>query len=227
MDDALAGRGGSRRRPYYEGPFAPIWDHWMRSFAMQARRCTCACCSGTDKHHVVGPAAFRGARLSVREASPGRRLFSTKGSVQWREEGRRVLTRRSSRASTCRGERVVKGVKFVGLRDVGEPAEMAVRFHETGKARTRSCSSTSPPHGRARDGSCAPHGGAAVRAASRSAAGCAPSRRRDRACCAGAEQGELQQRAGRSGPKPERARQSASGAPMRRRRASTPQASLG
>ncbi len=89
MDDALvhvaADLGG---RPYYEGPLpAPIWDHWMRSFAMQARATLhVRVLRGTDKHHVV-EAAFKALGLSVREAiAEGGALFSTKGSVQWREE---------------------------------------------------------------------------------------------------------------------------------------------
>lgn len=43
-----------------------------------------------------------------------------------------MLTRRLLACLDVQGERVVKGVKFVGLRDVGEPAEMAVRYEEEG-----------------------------------------------------------------------------------------------
>ena len=70
------------------GPLpAPLWDHWMRSFAMQARATLhVRVLRGTDKHHVV-EAAFKALGLSVREAiAEGGALFSTKGSVQWREE---------------------------------------------------------------------------------------------------------------------------------------------
>ena len=43
-----------------------------------------------------------------------------------------MLTRRIIACLDVAGERVVKGVRFVDLRDVGEPAEMAVRYEKEG-----------------------------------------------------------------------------------------------
>ena len=43
-----------------------------------------------------------------------------------------MLTRRIIACLDVDGERVVKGVRFVDLRDVGEPAEMAVRYEQEG-----------------------------------------------------------------------------------------------
>lgn len=43
-----------------------------------------------------------------------------------------MLTRRIIACLDVAGERVVKGVRFVDLRDVGEPAEMAVRYEQEG-----------------------------------------------------------------------------------------------
>jgi imidazoleglycerol-phosphate dehydratase len=88
MDDALVqvaiDLGG---RAYYEGPLpAPLYDHWMRSFAMQSRATLhVRVLRGTDRHHVV-EAAFKALGLSIRqaleEAGP---QFSTKGTVKWEE----------------------------------------------------------------------------------------------------------------------------------------------
>jgi cyclase len=47
-------------------------------------------------------------------------------------EGRHVLTRRVIVCLDVRDGRVVKGVRFQGLRDVGEPAEMAERYEREG-----------------------------------------------------------------------------------------------
>jgi imidazoleglycerol-phosphate dehydratase len=88
MDDALVhvalDLGG---RPYYEGPLpAPLYDHWFRSFAMQARATLhVRLLRGTDRHHVV-EAAFKALGLSLREAleEAGPR-FSTKGAVRWED----------------------------------------------------------------------------------------------------------------------------------------------
>ncbi len=43
-----------------------------------------------------------------------------------------MLTRRLIACLDVQGERVVKGVRFVGLRDVGEPADLAVRYEAEG-----------------------------------------------------------------------------------------------
>ena len=88
MDDALVqvaiDLGG---RPYYEGPLpSPLYDHWMRSFAMQSRATLhVRVLRGTDRHHVV-EAAFKALGLAVREAlGESGALFSTKGAVKWED----------------------------------------------------------------------------------------------------------------------------------------------
>ncbi len=86
MDDALVqvalDLGG---RPYYEGPLpAALYDHWMRSFAMQAKATLhVRVIRGRDRHHVV-EAAFKALGLSLRQAlADSGALFSTKGGVRW------------------------------------------------------------------------------------------------------------------------------------------------
>ena len=64
-------------RPYYEGPLpTPLYDHWMRSFAMQSKSTLhVRVLRGTDRHHVV-EAGFKALGMSVREAlgeRPGER----------------------------------------------------------------------------------------------------------------------------------------------------------
>jgi imidazoleglycerol-phosphate dehydratase len=88
MDDALVqvalDLGG---RPYYEGPLpTPLYDHWMRSFAMQSKSTLhVRVLRGTDRHHVV-EAAFKALGMSVREAlGESGALFSTKGAVKWED----------------------------------------------------------------------------------------------------------------------------------------------
>ena len=90
MDDALVqvavDLGG---RPYYEGPLpAKLYDHWMRSFAMQAKATLhVRVLRGTDRHHVV-EAAFKALGLAVRQAlADSGATFSTKGSVKWEDGG--------------------------------------------------------------------------------------------------------------------------------------------
>jgi imidazoleglycerol-phosphate dehydratase len=85
MDDALVhvavDLGG---RPYYEGPLpSTMYDHWMRSFADNARATLhLRVLRGRDRHHVV-EAAFKALGLAVRDAfvETGA-VFSTKGSVR-------------------------------------------------------------------------------------------------------------------------------------------------
>ncbi|MFN8586721.1 MAG: imidazoleglycerol-phosphate dehydratase [Candidatus Eisenbacteria bacterium] len=86
MDDALVqvalDLGG---RPYYAGPLpSRMYDHWMRSFAMQSRATLhVRVLRGDDRHHVV-EAAFKALGLAVRQAlAEGDALFSTKGAVRW------------------------------------------------------------------------------------------------------------------------------------------------
>lgn len=84
MDDALVSVtldvGG---RTYYEGKLpGTLYDHWMRSFAENARTTLhIRVLRGTNRHHIV-EAAFKALGLALRDAlieSPGG--LSTKGSV--------------------------------------------------------------------------------------------------------------------------------------------------
>jgi imidazoleglycerol-phosphate dehydratase len=94
MDDALVhcavDVGG---RAYYRGPLpSTLYDHWMRSFADNARvTLHLRVLRGRDRHHVV-EAAFKALGLALRDAlAEAGAVFSTKGNVQWAEEedGRR------------------------------------------------------------------------------------------------------------------------------------------
>jgi imidazoleglycerol-phosphate dehydratase len=85
MDDALVAAtldlGG---RPYYRGPIpSSLYDHWMRSFADNARiTLHLRVMRGTDRHHVV-EAAFKALGLAWRDASmEAGAVFSTKGAVR-------------------------------------------------------------------------------------------------------------------------------------------------
>ncbi len=85
MDDALVqvviDMGG---RPYYRGPLpSGIYDHFMRSFADNAKATLhVRVLRGTDKHHII-EAAFKALGFALREAlvETGA-VFSTKGSVK-------------------------------------------------------------------------------------------------------------------------------------------------
>ena len=84
MDEALVhcalDLGG---RPFYRGPLpSPTYEHWMRSFADNARTTLhLRVLRGTDRHHVV-EAAFKALGLALRDAlSDTGAVFSTKGSV--------------------------------------------------------------------------------------------------------------------------------------------------
>jgi imidazoleglycerol-phosphate dehydratase len=88
MDDALVqvaiDLGG---RPHYQGPLpSPLYDHWMRSFAMQSRSTLhVRVLRGTDRHHVV-EAGFKALGMAVREAlGESGAPFSTKGAVKWED----------------------------------------------------------------------------------------------------------------------------------------------
>ena len=85
MDDALVHAavdlGG---RPYYRGPLpSRLYDHWMRSFADNARATLhIRVLRGEDRHHIV-EAAFKALGLAVRDALvDSGAVFSTKGSVK-------------------------------------------------------------------------------------------------------------------------------------------------
>lgn len=91
MDDALVqcaiDLGG---RPYYAGRLpSGLYEHWMRSFADNARATVhLRVLRGRDRHHVV-EAAFKALGLSLRQAladNGGGAVFSTKG-VPILEEG--------------------------------------------------------------------------------------------------------------------------------------------
>ncbi len=84
MDDALVqcvvDLGG---RSYYRGPLpSALYDHWMRSFAENAKATLhLRVLRGIDRHHMI-EAAFKALGLALRDAlveSGG--VFSTKGSV--------------------------------------------------------------------------------------------------------------------------------------------------
>ena len=89
MDDALVhvalDIGG---RPYYEGPLpSGMYDHWMRSFADNARATLhVRVIRGRDRHHVV-EAAFKALGLALRDALvESGAVFSTKGSASLQVE---------------------------------------------------------------------------------------------------------------------------------------------
>lgn len=84
MDDALVqcviDIGG---RPYYEGGLpAAMYEHWMRSFADNARATIhIRVLRGRDRHHIV-EAAFKALGVALRQAlTESGEVFSTKGSV--------------------------------------------------------------------------------------------------------------------------------------------------
>jgi imidazoleglycerol-phosphate dehydratase len=84
MDDALVqvsiDVGG---RPYYRGRLpSSLYDHWMRSFADNARATLhLRVLRGRDRHHVV-EAGFKALGLALRDAlAETGTVFSTKGAV--------------------------------------------------------------------------------------------------------------------------------------------------
>jgi imidazoleglycerol-phosphate dehydratase len=91
MDEALVeavlDAGG---RAWYEGPLpSPLYDHFMRSFAVNAAMTLhLRVLRGTDRHHVV-EAAFKAVGLALRQAlTPHGAVFSTKGGIDvtWEED---------------------------------------------------------------------------------------------------------------------------------------------
>src|SRR3712207_9071842 len=104
MDDALVhcalDLGG---RPYYHRPLpSTLYDHWMRSFADNARATLhLRVLRGTDRHHVL-EAGFKALGLAVRDAlvEAGESVFSTKGRVEG--AGLRVETAELSRSEERR-----------------------------------------------------------------------------------------------------------------------------
>jgi imidazoleglycerol-phosphate dehydratase len=84
MDDAVVqviiDTGG---RPFYRGPLpSRLYDHWMRSFADNARiTLHIIVIRGADRHHVV-EAAFKALGFALRDAiRESDAVFSTKGAV--------------------------------------------------------------------------------------------------------------------------------------------------
>lgn len=85
MDDALVqvvlDMGG---RPYYRGPLpSGLYDHFMRSFADNAKATLhIRVLRGSDRHHII-EAAFKALGFALRQAlvETGA-VFSTKGSVK-------------------------------------------------------------------------------------------------------------------------------------------------
>lgn len=89
MDDALVhcalDLGG---RPYYRGPLpSGLYDHWMRSFADNAKATVhLRVLRGHDRHHIV-EAAFKALGLAIRDALVETdAVFSTKGAVSVRRD---------------------------------------------------------------------------------------------------------------------------------------------
>jgi len=89
MDDALVhvaiDLGG---RPYYRGPLpSSLYEHWMRSFADNAKATLhVRVLRGEDRHHIV-EAAFKALGLAVRDAlMETGAVFSTKGAVSLEAE---------------------------------------------------------------------------------------------------------------------------------------------
>ena len=87
MDDALVhcalDLGG---RPYYRGPLpSRLYDHWMRSFADNARATLhVRVLRGQDRHHII-EASFKALGLTIREALvESSVVFSTKGATRLR-----------------------------------------------------------------------------------------------------------------------------------------------
>lgn len=85
MDDALVqvvlDLGG---RSWYEGPLpSPLYDHFFRSLAENARiTLHLRVLRGRDRHHIV-EAAFKALGLALARAlAPGEAVFSTKGAVR-------------------------------------------------------------------------------------------------------------------------------------------------
>src|SRR5258705_7810222 len=86
---------------------------------MQLRKRVCRC--PRKRKHVRGP-------ISPREARRSRRA----SLAEFRESVRMSLARRIIPCLDVDGDRVVKGVNFVGLRDAGDPAQLAARYNSEG-----------------------------------------------------------------------------------------------
>jgi imidazoleglycerol-phosphate dehydratase len=71
-------------RPFYEGPLpVPLWEHWFRSFAMEARiNLHLEHLRGRDTHHTIEAAVKAFARALRRALEPRGSEISTKGVVR-------------------------------------------------------------------------------------------------------------------------------------------------
>lgn len=72
-------------RPYYRGRLPnALYDHWLRSFAMEAQLTLhVRVLRRGDRHHLI-EAAFKAVGLALRKALVrADAVFSTKGSVEW------------------------------------------------------------------------------------------------------------------------------------------------
>lgn len=70
-------------RPYYEGQLPiPLWEHWFRSFAMEARiNLHLEHLRGRDTHHTIEASVKAFARALRRALEPRGTEISTKGVV--------------------------------------------------------------------------------------------------------------------------------------------------
>ena len=159
-----------------------------RSPTTRRPRCTCACCAAGPPSRRRG--GLQGARPgAARRAAPRRRRVQHQGLRRATGGDPVTLTRRVIVCLDVTGGRVVKGVQFVRLRDVGDPVD-AGRALRGARAPTRSSSSTSPPAPRsarrcsisrgARPSGCSfrSRSAAACGPSTTSAARCAPARTR-------------------------------------------------
>jgi imidazoleglycerol-phosphate dehydratase len=76
-------------RPFYAGELPiPIWEHFLRSFAMEARiNVHVECLRGRDTHHTVEAAIKAFARALRRALEPRSKEVSTKGRVEAKVKG--------------------------------------------------------------------------------------------------------------------------------------------
>src|SRR6266705_3723699 len=74
------------------------------------------------------------SRANVRGAvsSGKKRKLGSEAAWEFFEDGRMRLARRIIPCLDVDGSRVVKGVNFVGLRDAGDPADLAARYNAEG-----------------------------------------------------------------------------------------------
>ena len=121
--------------PIIEGRLpSRLYEHFFRSLADNAGLTLhLRVLRGRDRHHVV-EAAVKATGFALRQAlAEGDTVFSTKGGVRVNAERRGLmLLKRIIVCLDVKDGRVVKGVSFGGLRDVGDPVELAVRYEAEG-----------------------------------------------------------------------------------------------